>query len=258
MQQGFFDIEEFKANFEGQQPASGAYFRALFTGPVVSEKESRTLAFLCSQAQLPGRSFSTQEYTTHGPIRKQPYQNVYDDVVISIYCREDMGTKRMFQGWQNSICNNDQTNEFEYFDDYVSTVILEQFDRHGNTRYSCKLVDAYPLMVAPGNLDWGERDQFMSIQVTMAYRYWKEEPIIDNSTGEFGNFVKVNNLYPNVDVSSEINNDGFTVFSGGDGQQHSYNTRRNLSLRKTTPSSLSEWTPGVGGGFKMDNYMLFG
>ena len=210
-----FSINEFKGKLGGQSLASPALFRVLFTGSIVRSDEASLLAVLCNQAQFPGRSFQTNEYTTHGPIRKVPYQNVYDDVVMSLYCREDMGTNKIFQEWQNYIVDNSSSSEYSYFDDFVTDVIIEQYNAQGKVTHACKLIDAYPVMVAPVQLDWATKDSFHNIQVTMAYRYWRQEPLDLNP---FGSFLTSNSLYPNFDISGALEKTGVALFSRADGQ----------------------------------------
>ena len=210
-----FDVNEFKAKLGDQGLANPAFFRILFTGSIIRSSEASLLAVLCNQAQMPGRSFATNEYTTHGPIRKVPYQNIYDDVVLSLYCREDMGTNKIFQEWQNYIVDSNSANEFSYFDDFTSDVIIEQYNMKGRMTYSCKLIDAYPVMVAPIQLDWGQKDSFSNLQVTMAYRYWRQEPLDLNP---FGSFLNSNSLYPNFDIAGALEQTGVALFSRADGQ----------------------------------------
>jgi hypothetical protein len=209
-----FDINEFKSRVGGAL-ASPANFRVLFTGAIVDSDGSRLLSLLCNQAQLPGRSFATNEYTTHGPIRKVPYQSIYDDMVLSFYCQESMEINRIFQGWQTFIQDNSSSNEFSYFDDYVSDIIVEQLDNTGKVQYAVKLIDAYPVMVAPLQLEWSSQNSFHNVQVTMAYRYWREEPLDINP---FGNFLNVNSLYPNFDIGGALEKTGVAIFSRADGQ----------------------------------------
>jgi hypothetical protein len=206
------NITEFKSRLGNL--ASPAKFRVLFSGAIIDTEVSRGLAFLCNQAQMPGRSFATTEYTTHGPVRKVPYQNIYDDLVISIYCKENMDQKRIFQEWQNFICDT-SINEYSYPDDYTTDIIIEQFGDDGEVTYACKFIDAYPVTVNPMDLDWSQQNAFMNLQVTFAYRYWREEPLPLNP---FGNFLQVNSLYPNLDISGALNKFGVSVLSRADGQ----------------------------------------
>ena len=141
-----FNVTDFKSRIDGHL-AHPAYFRVLFSGAVVSAEPSRNLAFLCNQAQLPGRAFATMEYTTHGPIRKVPYQNIYDDVVLSFYVREDMGVKELFQEWQNFICDNNADNEFSYFDEYY-----ENLEKWGIIKNDISLKSSNINLIFSGNL----------------------------------------------------------------------------------------------------------
>ena len=61
-------IQEFKARLQNQSLADPSRFRVLFSGAIIETEVSRELAFLCNRASLPTRTFSTQDYSTHGPI----------------------------------------------------------------------------------------------------------------------------------------------------------------------------------------------
>ena len=118
-------------------------------------------------------------------------------------------------------------------------MIVEQFDSEGKATYSVKLIDAYPIMVAPLQLDWAQQNAFHNFQVTMAYRYWREEPV---SINPFGNYMRVNNLYPNFDVSGALETTGAALFSRVDGQFLSkvqQGIRFGLNVGKAAKSSLS-------------------
>jgi hypothetical protein len=150
-----------------------------------------------------------------------------------------MGVNKLFQEWQNFIVDNNSSNEFSYFDDYVSDMIIEQFDNRGKATHSVKLIDAYPVMTAPLPLDWATESSFHNFQVTMAYRYWREEPL---SLNPFGNYLRVNSLYPNFDISGALEKTGVALFSRVDGQfmskvQQTISFGRNIGNREN--SSLS-------------------
>jgi len=246
-----FNVQAFKAQLEGKALADPAKFRVLFSGAILETETTRGLAMLCNQATLPGRSFSTQEYTTHGPMRKVPYQNIYDDVTLSIYCKENMDQPRIFQEWQNFICDN-TFNEFSYPDDYTSDIIIEQLDGQGNVAYAAKLIDAYPLMVGPLALDWSSQGAFHNLSVTFAYRGWKEEPV---SLNPFGNFLRVNSLYPNFDISGALNKFGVGLISRAEGQTMSRIKQgarfaSNLGNASTVRNAVSNTVK------KLDNFLI--
>lgn len=242
-----FDVDKFKSRVGGAL-ASPARFRVLLTGAIVDSEGMELLSLLCNQAQIPGRAFATNEYTTHGPIIKLPYQSIYDDIVLSFYCKEDMGINTLFHEWQSYIQDNTSTNEFSYFDDYVTDMVIEQFDQHGNTTYSIKLIDAYPVMVAPLQLDWATQNGFHNLQVTFAFRFWREEPVNINP---FGNYLRTNNLFPNFDIAGALEKTGVAIFSRADGQfmsrvQQTISFSRNLGKGDRTSLSGRQQagTPG--------------
>ena len=68
---------------------------------------TRELSFLCNQAVVPGRHFATNEININGPIRKMPYQRIYDDIQVSIYCRTEMKERSFFEAWQKMIHSNE-------------------------------------------------------------------------------------------------------------------------------------------------------
>ena len=55
------NINEFKGQLRGQHLASPTNFRVMFSGGVLKSGPSRAIAVLCNQAQLPGKSFGTNE-----------------------------------------------------------------------------------------------------------------------------------------------------------------------------------------------------
>ena len=251
------DINEFKAKIGGSL-ASPSRFRVLITGCVLDSSGAKALAVLCNQAQFPGRNIATNEYTTHGPIRKQPYSSIYDDIVLSLYCQENMGVNKLFYEWQSFIQDNSTSNEFSYFDDYVSDVIIEQLNPQGSVEYAVKLIDAYPIMVAPLQLDWAQQNSFHNLQVTMAFRYWRDEPM---SAGPFGNFLKVSNLFPNLNVAGALEKTGAAIFSRVSGSlisSISQNIRfsRNVDRSRSGGESLSGSQQGDSAGNPGDNNLI--
>ncbi len=51
-----------------------------------SGNPARKLALQCESAELPGRSFATEDVRTYGPIRKVPYQTAFNDAAFTFYC----------------------------------------------------------------------------------------------------------------------------------------------------------------------------
>lgn len=187
----------------------------MISGGVLKNSKARTLAMLCHTAVIPGRNFNTSAISTHGPIRKVPHAVVYDDFQCSFYCTNDgLFPRGLFTEWQNAIIST-ETHRVNYFDQYVSDIEIEQFDSSGKVIYAVKLIDAYPIIVSPMALSWGQKDSVSSLDVTFAYRRWNTNPI---PLSPFGNNLAVNSLYPNLDIAGALDDFGIAAISRLNGQ----------------------------------------
>jgi hypothetical protein len=228
------NINEFKSRIGGSL-ASPANFRVMISGAVVDSDSSRHLALLCNQAQMPGRYFQTADRITHGPVAKIASASIYDEMVLSFYCQEGLGVYELFTDWQSYIQDNASTNEFSYFDDYVSDITIEQLDSSGKVSYAVTLIDAFPRMVSPMQLDWSSKDSFHNLQVSMVYRYWRKE---DLSSGPFSKFLNVSSLFPNFDVQGALQKTGVAIFDNVGGKILS-KVGQNIRFSKNVKKSMS-------------------
>jgi hypothetical protein len=111
-----FSTDEFKAQITtglanpSTWKLSFEFPEMALTGTEVADQlqgVDRELSFLCNQAVVPGRHFATNEININGPIRKMPYQSIYDDLQVSIYCRTEMKERHLFEAWQKMIHSNE-------------------------------------------------------------------------------------------------------------------------------------------------------
>jgi len=202
------DITEFKAKIKGSL-ASPSRFRVTIPNIVVDGESARTISILCNQAQMPGRYFQTSDRFTNGPPSKVASASIYDEMVLSFYCQEGMGIYGLFNDWQSYIQNTRSHNEFSYFDDYVSDITIDQITAKGSVSYSVTLIDAYPRMVSPLQLDWSSQNSFHNLQVSMVYRYWRKTK--DNS-GPFSKYLNVSSIFPNFDLNGALEETGVAIF----------------------------------------------
>jgi hypothetical protein len=210
-----FSTDEFKAQITTglASPSTwtlkleGGNQKTIGTNPEAGLDEmSRELTFLCNQAVVPGRHFATNEINTYGPIRKMPYQSIYDDLQVSIYCRTEMKERAFFEAWQKMIHNN-ETHEWGYFDHYTIPLTLTCYspilpddstraafkmqkfnvqsgeaegadnliidgDYNMMRTYEVTFEDAYPMNIQPLPLDWATKDGILNLPITFAYRKW--------------------------------------------------------------------------------------
>lgn len=210
-----FSVDEFRAEVNRQGGlARNSNFRMLMTGNVLKSSSARALAMLLNSAQIPGRSLATQDIITHGPMVKHPYLSIYDDLSVNIYCtNNNLFPRDLFEEWQNLIVNGGN-HRLNYFDQFVCDMEIEQFDQEGNVTFACKFIDAYPVAVAPLDLNWGG-NEVHNLNVQFAFRRWHIQPL---PLSPFGNNLAINALYPNFDVGGIIDNFGLGVLNRADGQ----------------------------------------
>ena len=202
-----FSPDEFKATaFPDDIALACNFMMRIPTDSLGGEfKDLEYLSFLCNQTVIPGRHFSTNEYTTHGPVRRMPYQSIYDQLEVSIFCSSSLRERKFFDWWQNRI-QNDKDYKWNYFKSYVENLELWYFTRsipygfgagrpQGQTQpardpnkpldaglgkdgksmmsHKVRFVDAYPLQVQPLALDWGNKDTILNLPITFSYTKWE-------------------------------------------------------------------------------------
>jgi hypothetical protein len=133
---------------------------------------SRNLSLRCENAQLPSRTFATadQKFGSN-PIEKHAYQSNYNESEMTFIVSDDMSEKIFFDAWMEYI-NPTITFDFNFRNDYISTLQVNQYDLENNLVYSVNLIDAFPIAVNQLDLDWSN-DGYHKLTVVFAYRYWQ-------------------------------------------------------------------------------------
>lgn len=134
---------------------------------VVSNEGLQKIGLNCIEATMPGRQLATTEYRYNGPMKKQPYGVIYDELQLSFLCGADYAEKKFFDFWITGIYD-DKYNLY-YHDDIVSDIVISQNDLHGNPIYTVKAFDCYPTSVQPMQLDAVATD-FQRLDVRFFYR----------------------------------------------------------------------------------------
>lgn len=189
---------------------------------------ARQIYMLCEQAEFPGRTFTTSDSRIYGPVYKTPFESQYQEVTMTFINTRKLGVKRYFDAWMEKInpvgpymaaeadgadvvgrvgsystiptfSGGVRNFAFEYRDNYVRDLEIQQLDEQAKTVYAVKLINAYPLSVAPAQLSFSD-DQFHKLSVTFAYDYWEQlpdgrsQPAISatgNSATEYNNGIEV-------------------------------------------------------------------
>ena len=138
--------------------------------------DRNSVEILCHSAQLPGRNMDTYEHMHYGAPYPAPISQSYSPAQFSFYTNTKYNSRKLFEVWQQTILNI-ATNTFNFYDEFVSNVKIETFDRENNKTYGVLLHEAYPINVSSVSLGYGEKDSLADVSVTMAYRYWSNEEL---------------------------------------------------------------------------------
>jgi len=158
------------------------------------------LALRADSAELPGRAVQTLDNRYYGPLRKSGYQANYVDTTITFICSEDLREKLFFEKWQDLIVGehrvagtNPDSKAFNagYYDDYVSSIEILQMNENNDVTYEMRLLQAYPIQVAPLPLNWAS-DELQRLSVTFAYnRYESDSKKLPKIISSLANLGKV-------------------------------------------------------------------
>ena len=179
-----FKPDELLATLNKYGVAKSSHFEVQITGPGTTGEEN-DLMFRADACELPGRTISTSEYRIYGPIRKIAYASTYTDTSIGFLCSADLREKRYFEEWQDIIMHHRATSgmsakhtrgryETGYYDDYIKTIEIRQYDENGRRRSRHYLDEAYPIGIAPISMGWGN-GELIRLQVTFAYHDYRAD-----------------------------------------------------------------------------------
>ena len=176
-----FDSADFEAIDERgieQKGFSGGYNRA------VQDKDGRRVNAFCKGITMPDRTMAT-ESVINGP--GAPYNIVtdhtYGDITATFYADKYLRERQYFELWQKSAFN-DRTNNYEFYDNYVSDIDIFQLGQFANTAgssedpsarddvtHGVKLYDCFPTSIGAPTLAY-DASGVVEFTVTFKYRYW--------------------------------------------------------------------------------------
>jgi hypothetical protein len=123
--------------------------------------------------QFPALNLITKNRHTFGAPQPMPVAADYGGehgITVTYICDRDMNVKKMFDGWINSIVDND-SQTVAYPDTYTTQMSIAQLDRQDMVVYTVTLKDVYPKTVSAMNANQHSGD-WQRVQVTFAYRKW--------------------------------------------------------------------------------------
>jgi hypothetical protein len=167
----------------------------------------------CYNAQIPGISIATTDKDIG--YRSLAYQKLYDDVLLSFYCSENLWELALMQTWMEEI-SNPKNNRLGYYEDYASTIDIIHLSRSkkedaddNNKTLVTTLHEAYPKKIDPMQLDYSSQD-IMRMTVNFTYRHFTQVWGDKEKTAESTTFApSVMSEKNKVDPMWEIRNQGW-------------------------------------------------
>jgi hypothetical protein len=132
------------------------------------------LAISCESISIPGKTVSTQEIKTHGPVDEMPYDIAYaGDVEATFKVASDMFERRFFDNWIDGQIVNSQQYCLGYKDSYSTDIEITQTDLENNPIYRVVLEDAFPKTLFPLELGDEKNAEISKQTVSFSYRKWR-------------------------------------------------------------------------------------
>lgn len=159
------NLEDFKANLKFGLARPHSY-NVLIQGAYGRIAED--ISMMAEEAEIPGKSFATNEMALYGPAIKFPYREVFTDLRITFICSGDMWERIFFDDWQNQVCNP-KSGFFAYPDNYVSDIVIQQLNPQGIITYEGKAKRAWPVTIESMPLAYKDTGTYHRVGVSFAY-----------------------------------------------------------------------------------------
>ena len=164
------------------QRGLGAFSSESLTGTVPSSsnlldaREGNDLvAIRCESIQLPGKATrSVAEENIYGPQYEVPQGITYSNQISASFLLDrNMHVKRYFDGWMERI-QDTKTLDMNFYENYVRDMVIRQLNEQDVPVYACLVSEVYPSSVEAVALSNTTRSDVSRLDVTFAFRLWRE------------------------------------------------------------------------------------
>ena len=195
--EGFARTGRFYASFQlptgSDGPQSGLYAGGdEFTGFATEEinrqiqlDNSRRVNAFCKEISIPDRTMTTEPIVTGpGAPRHFVTDHTYGDLTATFFADKYLRERQYFELWQKSAFNS-LTNNYEFYDNYVSDIDLFNLGQFANSAgssedpgarddvtHGVKIYDCYPTSIGAPALSY-DNNNIVEFNVTFKYRYWQ-------------------------------------------------------------------------------------
>ena len=145
----------------------------------------RRVNAFCRGITMPDRTMTTEPVVTGpGAPRHFVTDHTYGDLTATFYADKYLRERQYFELWQKSAFNS-LSNNYEFYDNYVSDIDLFNLGQFANSAgssedpaarddltHGVKLYDCYPTSIGAPALSY-DNNNIIEFTVTFKYRYWQ-------------------------------------------------------------------------------------
>lgn len=190
---GPFNVKNFAAELGQSGILNSAKHMTYFNIPgelatLVDAGKARDIMMRCEASQLPDAYLMTIDNVFRhgiGAAEKIPFKPVFSDITTS-YIMDGSGlVHKLFTNWLNFIINFNagkgvtstnslgaQAYELRYKDSYTTTLSVVSYNDTADAIIQVNMRDAFPIRIDMVNLNWGNQNQFVQVNVTWAFTDW--------------------------------------------------------------------------------------
>ena len=151
----------------------------------IQNQDGKRVNAFCKGITMPDRTMTT-EAVINGPGAPRHFvtDHTYGDLSATFYADKYLRERQYFELWQKSAFNS-LSNNYEFYDNYVSDIDLFNLGQFANSSgssedpsarddltHGVKLYDCYPTSIGAPALSY-ENNNIIEFTVTFKYRYWQ-------------------------------------------------------------------------------------
>ena len=177
------EFENFE-NADGLPVETRGFATSDLTQQIQNQDGKRVNAF-CKAITMPDRTMTTSPIVTGpGAPRHFVTDHTYGDLSATFYADKYLRERQYFELWQKAAFNS-LSNNYEFYDNYVSDIDLFNLGQFANSAgssedpsarddltHGVKLYDCYPTSIGAPALSY-ENNNIIEFTVTFKYRYWQ-------------------------------------------------------------------------------------
>ena len=200
-----FNISDFRSSMNNAGVLrSHSYMIMINPPPSLREYDTAQLTLRCDSVNMPGINFMTQDGIYrygYGPAEVMPYNVMFTPVTMSLMVDRAASQYTFFNLWMNSIFDmnlqggilggsgDSSPYEVAYKKDYAVTMNMFVYNETADKVIELTFQEAYPLLMQDTPLAWGEQQNIIRLQISMAYKTFYMKTIEGFSTASGGSTV---------------------------------------------------------------------